>query len=293
MIFVGFLFNAFIVIRIFIWWLKGQTLQAVDIIMTSLGMVRILLLIAILTDIADIIAPHSIFRSINTLEYYVTATIFVAFCSLWWGTVLCVFYCVKITNFSNRLFLRLKMNISRLVPWLLLKSMMVSFLSSLPMKWCVYSVHYMNSTHDINSSNTGNVTIEVNIMNMFIIFFTGTFLPFLIFCATIGLLILSLLKHTRNMSPKYSGFTYIQLDAHIGAIRNLISFLVLYALYFITANLLVFSDTGDLLYPLLYSTCASAYPSLHSVILIASNVRLKRSVLDAFRCAGASHSNKQ
>ncbi|XP_075056554.1 taste receptor type 2 member 39-like [Mixophyes fleayi] len=261
--------------------------------MTSLGMVRILLLIIMLYKTADEIAPNSVSPSKDFVKYYFTAVICVALCSLWWGTVLCVFYCVKITNYNNRLFLRLKMNISRLVPWLLLTSLVVSFLSSLPIKWCMYSVHYMNSTGNINSSNTGNVSLEENIMNISIIFFTGSILPFLIFCAAICLLIVSLLKHTRNMSSKDSVFTNIQLDAHIGAIRSLIFFLALYVLYFIIANLSFIDRNQDLLYDLLYTTGISAYPSLHSVILITSNVRLKRSVLDAFRCAGASHSNNQ
>ncbi|XP_075056893.1 taste receptor type 2 member 4-like [Mixophyes fleayi] len=123
---IGLLLNAFIVTNNFLRWQKGRTLQTVDIIVTSLGAVRISLLILWLLIFEITIQVKYI------LEYILIVATSVTFCSLWWGTVLCVFYCVKITNYSNRLFLRLKMNISRLVPWLLLTSMMVSVLCSLP-----------------------------------------------------------------------------------------------------------------------------------------------------------------
>ncbi|XP_063775274.1 taste receptor type 2 member 40-like [Pseudophryne corroboree] len=256
-IFIGLFLNTFVVTKILIWWQKGQTIRTSDIIMASLG------------------AGH-----------YDTALIFVGFCSLWWGTVLCVFYCVKITNYSNRLFLRLKMNISRMVPWLLLTSLLVSFLSSLPNIWGMYPGRYMNSSPDSNSSSIGNGTVEANYVNVFIIYFAGSIAPFLIFCAAICLLIVSLLKHTRNMSNKDSGFTNTQLDVHISVIKNMVSFLLFYALYFISSHLLLLSlQLGDSAYVLLCSVGISAYPSLHSIVLISSHAKLKRSLCSALHCA--------
>ncbi|XP_063775275.1 taste receptor type 2 member 39-like [Pseudophryne corroboree] len=289
----GFLLNAFIVIQSFIWWLKGKTLQTADIIMTSLGVVRIVLLTAFLRITIEAIAAHSVLPNKNTSAVYMTGMMSVAFCSLWWGTVLCVFYCVKITSYSNRLFMRLKMNISRMVPWVLLTSLLVSFLSSLPNIWCMYPGRYMNSTQDSYSSSIGNGTVEANYVNVFIVFLSGSIAPFLIFCAGICLLIASLLKHTRNMSSKDSGFTNTQLDVHISVIRNMVSFLLFYALYFITGNVMFLNYTEHPSYVLICSTCASAYPSLHSIMLIASNAKLKRSLLAALLCAVTSNPNDQ
>ncbi|XP_063775277.1 taste receptor type 2 member 39-like [Pseudophryne corroboree] len=289
---IGVLLNAFIVTQVFIWWLKLQTLQTIDIIMASLGAVRIILLIMSQKDMA----VGSVTQSFETLKnsvYHNAAIIFLSFCSLWLCTVLCVFYFVKITNYSNRLFMRLKMNISRMVPWLLLTSLLVSFLSSLPSIWCIYG-RYINSTQDSNSSSFGDVTIEANYKNLLIIYFTGSLLPFLIFCASVCLLIMSLLKHTRNMSSKDSGFTKIQLEAHISAIRNIVYFLFFYALYIISSCLMILSfQTGNLFYVLICRMFASVYPTLHSAILIASNANLKHSLLVALRCARASNPNDQ
>ncbi|XP_075056552.1 taste receptor type 2 member 39-like [Mixophyes fleayi] len=255
-------------------------------------MARIIILISLLRITIIAIATPSV-TPINISEYYVTAMTFVSFCSLWWGTVLCVFYCVKITNYSNRFFLRLKMNISRMVPWLLLMSSVVSFLSSLPNIWCRSPGQYINSTKDINGSSIGNATVEANYVNVLRIFFAGSIVPFLIFCVPVCSLIVSLLKHTKNMKNKDTGFTNVQLDAHIGAIRNMISFLFFYALYFISSNLLFLSYMVNSPYYLMCSTCSIAYPSVHTVILIASNGKLKHSILAAIRCVGSSNSNEQ
>ncbi|XP_075056555.1 taste receptor type 2 member 39-like [Mixophyes fleayi] len=214
--------------------------------------------------------------------YIITATIFAEFCSLWWGTVLCVFYCVKITNYSNRLFLRLKMSISRLAPWLLLTSMVVSFLSSLPV---LYSAHDMKSTHLINGTKNGNITLERKPRNLEIIKFGGSFIPFIIFCAAISLLIVSLLKHTRNMSSNVSGFTKPQIVAHTMAIMNMASFLFFYVLFFISSNLIPLTfQLQNPVYVLLCRICYFSNPSLHSVMLIVSNGDLKCSFLAVLCC---------
>ncbi|XP_063775276.1 taste receptor type 2 member 4-like [Pseudophryne corroboree] len=274
----GLLLNAFIVTQVFIWWLKLQALQTIDIIMASLGVVRIILLIMCIEKVAVASVTHTIIILKNS-EYYEVALIFVEFCSLWWGTVLCVFYCVKITNYSNRLFMRFKMNISRMVPWLLLTSLLVSFLSSLPIVWCMYPVHHMNSTQDSNSSSTGDEIVEINYGNILIISLTGSMVPFLIFCAANCLLIVSLLKHTRNMSRKNSGFTHVQLDAHLSAIRNMVSFLFFYVLYVISSHVMLLSfQAEDLFYFFICSICVSAYPSLHSVVLVSGNSQLINSM---------------
>ncbi|XP_063775278.1 taste receptor type 2 member 40-like [Pseudophryne corroboree] len=218
------------------------------------------------------------------IDCVVTAMTCVEFCSLWWGTVLCVFYCVKITNYSNRLFMRLKMNISRMVPWLLLTSLLVSILCSLARGLVVFSVHYMNSTQVTNSTNNGNLTVQMNRINYMIFKFAASFIPIIIFCAAVSLLIVSLLKHTRNMSSKDSGFTRPQLIAHIRAIVNMTSFLFLYVLFFIVSSLMPLAVRLPSAAFRQLSICCISYPSLHSIMLIASNGNLKRSIVAALRC---------
>ncbi|XP_077341346.1 taste receptor type 2 member 8-like [Lithobates pipiens] len=281
----GFFLNGFLFMKNVIGWLQGKKLQGIDIIMASLGLVRIILLmqsalrisVVIFTDLWNLVKMY--------VDYIFTAQIFVEFCSLWWGTVLCVFYCVKITNYSNRLFMKLKMRISGMVPWLLLGSMMVSLVSSLPYGWCVYSFDKVNSTHIYNGTITEEIHLHINYVSVHIIISAGSFVPFLIFCVAIFFLVVPLFKHTRNMNNNSTGFTKDQLDVLLSAIRNMFSFLIFHILYFISGVLFPLSvQLGSPVFVLVCLIFLSAYPSLHSVVLIFSNVKLKQSIIDVLHC---------
>ncbi|XP_067424406.1 taste receptor type 2 member 9-like [Emydura macquarii macquarii] len=56
---------------------------------------------------------------------------------LWFTACLSIFYCVKITSCKQPLFLRMKQRISVMVPKLLLGSLLVSSVSSIPSIWPV------------------------------------------------------------------------------------------------------------------------------------------------------------
>ncbi|XP_073529529.1 taste receptor type 2 member 40-like [Phyllobates terribilis] len=211
MIALGILVNIFIVTTNLNCWKKSQPLKAIDMIITSLAMARIILLSSYVLFIIDNLHYQSVTTMTAFPEYTITFTLSVEFCSLWWGSMLCVFYCVKITNDNNRFFIRVKVNISKMVPWMLLLSVVPSLLSSLPFKWFVFSFQSYNGTDGLIG------VIKENWLNYFMICFAGSFMPFLIFCFFIGLLIVSLLRHSRIMSSRSSGFTDAQpiKDLHL------------------------------------------------------------------------------
>ncbi|XP_073484931.1 taste receptor type 2 member 2-like [Aquarana catesbeiana] len=285
LIFIGLFLNGFIFMKNVIDWLQGKRLQSIDIIMASLGSVRIILVMQSAFRIFLVIFEE--FRNLVKIyaDYIITAQEFVEFCSLWWGTVLCVFYCVKITNYSSSLFIKLKMRISGMVPRLLLGSMMVSLLSSLPYGWCVNSFHKVNSTHIYNGTITEKIHLHINYVSVHIIIGVGSFVPFLIFCVATFFLVVPLFKHTQNMSNNNIGFTKDQLDVLLIAIRNMVSFFIFYIFYFISGILFPLSVQSDSpVFLLLCLIFLVAYPSLHSVVLIMSNVKLKQSIIDALHC---------
>ncbi|XP_069830403.1 taste receptor type 2 member 4-like [Dendropsophus ebraccatus] len=270
LIFLGLLLNLFIVVMNVTWWLKGKALQFIDIIMTSLGSVRIVLLIIYFC--ISFPFPFSI------TDMYITlfVMIFMVFCSLWWSTVLGVFYCVKITTYTNRLFMWLRINISIMVPWMLVGSMVISIVSTLPLQ---------TLTDFFTGGNFSNYeeTMAIGVLRVIIISSAGSIVPILIFCVSICLLIVSLLKHTRNMNGNNWGFAKPQLEAHKNAIITMVSFLLFYLLQIISWNILLFTlFTEGAKYYNLCLIFVSSYPSLHSILLIASNAKLKRSLLSAF-----------
>ncbi|XP_075718107.1 taste receptor type 2 member 8-like [Rhinoderma darwinii] len=284
----GLLLNGFIVIVNLFWWLKRQTIQTIDVLITGLGLVRIVLLSVYTQEIIFLISGHSLIQIDAFPDYVFTSIVCMNCCNLWWGSVLCVFYCVKITTHNNRLFMRLKMNISKLVPWLLLISLVISFLSSLPCKWVIFSIDVVNGTDD------GNRTMETNVVNMFLISFAGSIIPFMIVCVSIYLIILSLLRHTRNMSSRDSGFSDAQRDIHLSVIRNMISFLLFNALYFAAGTMYALSVYLKI--PALSSFCIFcnyAYISLHSFYFILNNQELKNSFLVVCSCTWLGSLKKQ
>ncbi|XP_073418047.1 taste receptor type 2 member 119-like [Dendrobates tinctorius] len=256
------------------WWLKGKVLQPIDIILTCLGSVRIILLIMYLF-LASVVEKliYMVGHSKN-ISSIIAAVLFVAFCSLWWGTILGAFYCVKITTYKNQIFMKLKMNISDMVPWMLIGSMIISFLSSLP---CLWSTFYMK----FSSNNVTRPQYHAKYLNLVFINFTGTIIPLFIFCVSTYLLIASVVKHTKNMKDN-SGFSKPQLEAHINAIINMVSFLFLYLIFFLSSLLMFLGFyMKDVNFISLCCIGLSSYPSLHSILLIVNNAKLKRSILSA------------
>ncbi|XP_075197760.1 taste receptor type 2 member 1-like [Anomaloglossus baeobatrachus] len=284
-IIVGLLLNGYIVTLNFFWWMKHQTLHTIDVLVTSLGLVRLIHLFLYVEYIIFSISGWSLFQ-VYYLEYIETVMILVDFCGLWWGSMLCVFYCVKITNYSNRFFVRLKMNISKLVPWMLLVSLLISVLSSLPYRLVIQR---------INGTVYGKSTMEIEV-NLFIVFFifSGSIIPFLIFCASIYLIIVSLLRHTRYMSNRNSGFSDAQRDIHISVIRCMISFLVLYTVHlvaYINTPMVVFLNIY--VFNIINLIFMCAYPSLHSISLIVCNKKLKKSFFVVFSCNWLGNSKQE
>ncbi|XP_075197759.1 taste receptor type 2 member 4-like [Anomaloglossus baeobatrachus] len=274
---IGLLLNGFIVAVNLFRWIKHQTLQTNDVLLTCLGLSRLILLIISMDHTIFFITGWSLLQiyCANCIE---TAFMFIDFCSLWWGSVLCVFYCVKITNYSNSFFMRLKMNISKLVPWMLLISLVISFLSSLPHRFYNFSIQYNGTVYK-------NRNLGLNV-NLFITIFSGSIIPFLIFGISIYLIIVSLTRHTRNMSSQESGFNDTQRDIHISVIRTMISFLVfsiVHSVAYMSIPVIVQFRMDTL--NISCFICICAYPSLHSISLIVSNKQLKKSFLVFFSCA--------
>ncbi|XP_072265294.1 taste receptor type 2 member 3-like [Pyxicephalus adspersus] len=206
----GFLLNGFIFIKNITEWFQGNQLHAIDLIMASLGLIRIFLLMVYVLTTSVFISAELYNLTKLDFDYIIIPQGFVEFYSLWWGTVLCVFYCVKITNYSNRLFIKLKMRISHMVPWLLLGSMIMSCLSCFPYFWLKFLLPKIRSNQSYNGTNHESIT----------------------------------------------------LSSHV------VSFLQLKNLYFIFICYMF----------------VVAYPRMHSVVLIISNVKLKQSIINVLHC---------
>ncbi|KAM8953296.1 taste receptor type 2 member 4-like [Pelodytes ibericus] len=271
---VGILLNAFIILMNFIWWLEGRSVQSIDLILCSLGFARLFLLVMyVIYDSILLIWLHD---SKYLLQIYFTTEMFVGLCCLWISSLLCVFYCVKITNYSHRFFLYLKLNISRLVPRLLLASVTISFLSSLPCAWIVDETG-SNSTNTSSTFYNAQSNVKIHYISMSIIYCSGSLVPIIIFCTAISLLIGSLLSHTSRMKSMNAGFRNPRLEALTSAVRNMLSFMFFYLIYIGSmCSGYLNMHYGNIVGKLISFIVINAYPSLHSIVLILSHARLNQ-----------------
>ncbi|XP_075451206.1 taste receptor type 2 member 40-like [Ascaphus truei] len=207
---------------------------------------------------------------------------FVNFSSLWFATVLCVYYCVKITNYNHFLFIYVKVRINKLVPWLLLASLLTSLASSLPFGWYAFNLNYSNSTNNLLKNSTVQDIIVVEYYtNQYIMYGLGSSLPFTIFCVATFLLIKSLWMHTRQMRSSGMGIRSPSLDTHFRVVKSMVFFLFLNIIFFTSMNV-IFSRVLTLRSPwfIFLYILTSAYPFLHSAVLIFCNKKLKQTLLD-------------
>ncbi|XP_029470225.1 taste receptor type 2 member 40-like [Rhinatrema bivittatum] len=302
----GSVVNGFIVAVNGIDWVKSRHLNSIDVILISLGAARfcfqweimlVKILFAVYPDfITDI-------KSTNTL-FYTWACLELA--SFWFSCWLCVFYCVKIANFSHPLFMFLKLKIPGIVPWVLLGSVLASIVTSIPSAWGYYKEYHSNSTTGLspNNSNLTNCTLawdlckehqynftkritpnagrlEViykNYISLILVLCLGYFPPFFLFCLATVLLIRSLWSHTWQMKSNSMAFSNPSLEAHFTAIKVMTSFFLLCAFYFICRILeIMFWLSSESPWTFFISIGTAAFPSLHSVILILSNSKLRQS----------------
>ncbi|XP_004714075.1 taste receptor type 2 member 38 [Echinops telfairi] len=276
---VGVLVNAFIVV-VNVWdMVKKQPLSSFHLVLLSLGIIRLFLhgllfLEAIqLTHFQHIKDPLSISYQIILVLWMVTHQ-----ASLWLATCLSIFYCSKIVPFSHTALLLITRSFSRKMPQVLLG---VTFLSCICTVLCL--MDFFNRSQPIftawllmNNTEKGNP--EIHLFYSFLFCNLGSFPPFLCFLASSGMLIISLGKHMRTMRANASGSRDPSLDAHIRALKSLVSFLGFYVVAFCAALL---SMPSLMLWQNKIGVMAcvavmAACPSGHSVILISGSGKLRR-----------------
>ncbi|XP_011230143.3 LOW QUALITY PROTEIN: taste receptor type 2 member 42-like [Ailuropoda melanoleuca] len=275
----GMLGNSFIVLVNCIDWVKSQKLSSADCILTSLALSRIVLLCTVLFDSyftvfwAHLYATDKLAKFINifwTLSNHLAT---------WFATCLNVFYFFKIANFSHPCFTWLRWRLSRVLLVLPLGSLFLLFcnfeLSDIFTNFWVnvYRGYKRNSTWSLDVSKT-------LYFNSLIVFSFIYLIPFLLSLASLLLLFLSLMRHTRNMQLN-SGSRDFSTEAHKRAMKMVMSFLLLSTVHF--SFLLITGWTFLLLHNSQVSfvviLLSTLFPSGHSFILILGNSKLRKTAL--------------
>ncbi|KAJ6653605.1 hypothetical protein lerEdw1_009039 [Lerista edwardsae] len=272
---VAFLGNGFIIVVNGHRWLQSRKMLPSDLLLTALGTTRFLLQVVVaMSQWLEIYSAEVICHS-YFWESFFYAWVYFSSASVWCATWLSVFYCVKVTNISHCLFLWLKPRIDKLVPRLIGLSLTVFSVPFAATSW--RDKNYCSPTSNV-TGNTSQGEDTNNYRRVFFIPLQFTFIAINVsICLTASFLLLaSLWRHTRNLKRSGIATKDFNTQAHISAVNSLLSFLFFYILYAIALTIsLSYSFRTGVVKGLLTVIVLSLCPSVHSIILILTNPKLK------------------
>ncbi|XP_044534596.1 taste receptor type 2 member 4 [Gracilinanus agilis] len=266
-------------------WIKSKKLSSFDRILSSLSITRcISLCLMFLHLMFSLIFPKSKYPELMSL-IILNSWLFLDTCSLWIVTLLNIFYCVKIANLNHLLFLWIKRNLSLKTPWPLLACLLVPIISNflqILLNKILQSVH---STQE-NVRNSTMVSISDSIFLLMAPVILSFSLQFIINLVSCSLLIFSLRRHMQEMQKNATSFWNPQTKAHVGAMKVIIYFLILYVPYSI-AQLIIFLPSFGIRNNWIRSVLIivnCTYSPGHTIFIILLHPKLKARIKSILWC---------
>ncbi|KAM5205772.1 taste receptor type 2 member 4 [Hipposideros larvatus] len=280
---VGLITNLFIAVVNYKTWLKSHRNSSSDRILFCVAITRFLMLgLFLLYLICFFIFPN-IERSVYASLFFLLCWMFLDSSGLWFVTLLNTLYCVKITNFQHPVFLLLKRNLSPQLSRLLLACVLVSAVSTLLYIVLVQTLAYPEF---VPRRNGTVFDINERVLSLVISLVLIAFLQFIINVTSASLLIHSLRRHIQKMQRNASGFWNPQTEAHVGAMKLMLYFLLLYIPYSFSALFrnLPPSMEMELGIRFMYLIICNLYPAGHSLLIILTHLKLKTKAKKILSC---------
>ncbi|XP_078539530.1 taste receptor type 2 member 7-like [Lissotriton helveticus] len=263
-------------------WMKSTNLNSCDLIISSLAASNVCLQCAFFSSYLCSTINLDFFLT-QALQYFLAMKCIFDSLSVWTSAWLCVHYCVKIVTCNRALFLQLKMNFPRMVPWLILYSVLISLVISLPRLWDFRRASKANTTLAVSGNGaTSKPITDSSSAFLFVTYVSVFVLAFGIMVLSAFMIIISLSRHMKKMAESADGFRRPRQDAHLSALKTVTSLLILCVLFYLCQSFLILRvvKRGENAY--IVCTCfVSIFPSLNSVILIMGSSRLKKGLVEA------------
>ncbi|XP_028636704.1 taste receptor type 2 member 116-like [Grammomys surdaster] len=278
--------NGFIAVVNIMDLVKGRKISSVDPILTALAVSRIALLwLVSVSWWLYMLYPGQWMTERIVWIILSVATTFNQI-SLWLATSLSIFCFFKIANFSNTIFLYLKVRVKKVMTGTLIMSLLLLCLNIIVINATDntlitgYKVN-MSKSFILNNTQLSMLFPFANI--------TFVFIPFTVSLVTFLLLFFSLWKHQRKMRHSTQGCRDASTKAHMRALQTLIASIFLYSIFFLFLVIKVWDSLllERVLGLFIKQAVRIAFPSVHSWVLILGNAKLRNaslSVLLWLRC---------
>uniref|UniRef100_A0A6J0THS1 Taste receptor type 2 n=1 Tax=Pogona vitticeps TaxID=103695 RepID=A0A6J0THS1_9SAUR len=272
----GLISNGFIVTVTIRDWAKSKSLASSEQLLLSLGISNLCA--------AVILAPHyfSIFSnstmSDDTIAKLFPFSIFIVTSRFWFTAWLCVFYCVKIVNSTQSLFLWWKRKISWLIPRLLVGSLIIPlFISWIAFRNILLAIK-SKTMANVTNGTQGNTTPYLSPAFKLSFLSVGSGFPLLVVFLCSILVIGSLCRHICRMKGNKSSLKSLQTEAHRKAAGTVLYLLVLY-ISFVVAQGLAMAASLERKAAVLVTVVMMAYSPAQAAILVMVNPKLKQAAM--------------
>eukprot|EP00079_Xenopus_tropicalis_P039079 XP_017952850.1 PREDICTED: bitter taste receptor 50 [Xenopus tropicalis] len=249
---------------------KGVSLGDCDQIVLIMGVTNVLL--QGLLTFSGIIENFELYEHFTKEFIFVIDMFFLFLTFLWiWLTAwLAICYCLRLVNISHRFFIGLKKRISSGITQLLLGTVVVLGMISIPYFWTTHIKAKQNTTFIISDS-------DIKYMSFTAAF--GCCLPTLITSLCMGLSLKSLLKHVHRMKQNHSQSWSGKMKTHARACMTIFLLMALNLFFFLMIFISVISTNILSLWDIFFWSIIMASPSGQALILLFGNSKLRSDLL--------------
>ncbi|XP_069819558.1 taste receptor type 2 member 40-like [Dendropsophus ebraccatus] len=266
---------------------KSKNLSPSDLIVVTLCVSNIFFqLIMLVNDYMSFVCADIYF----TDEVYTIATVLLMlpiYCSFWFTVCLSVNYYLQIVIATHPFLIRLKLAAAQLVPWLIMASVFISFVTGIPAYW-----NFQTDPPNVNMSTNESSEISVPSLNVVYLLpstLINCSLPLVLVGVANGLIIKSLVSRTQNSDRNANGEPSAHAEGRVRAARTISCLLLLYICFYISEVLLfieIFPQSSPG-----FCTCLMiiyGYSPAQSIVLILGSPKLKQVSLSLFHCVGGT-----
>ncbi|XP_028636716.1 taste receptor type 2 member 117-like [Grammomys surdaster] len=280
---IGIIGNIFLALVHYMDWVKRKKMSLVNQILTALAISRIFHLCFLFINLVISFSHSDLTRTSRMIQVIKNVWIIVDHFSIWLATCLSILYFLKISNFSNSLFLYLKWRVEKVVLVILLVMLVLLILNitlmNLEFNMCIneyqrniscsFSSHYQRKCHR-------------QVLHIHIIFLS---VPFVLSLSTFVLLIFSLWTHHKKMQQHVHRSRDASTMAHFKALQSVIVFFLLYSAFILSVLIQIWNHKllKKNIFIIFCHVVNIAFPSFHSYVLILGDMKLRQACLSVLR----------